>query len=94
VHFSCLDNFGPAGVGTLRVESPTTTQTLAAYSTLTSSVTASAVMRGFQAVPSGPPISARASIWRTAPASGAALGAAVGMIAPLPIRSRRRRRKL
>jgi hypothetical protein len=90
VHFSCLDDFGPAGVGTLRVESPTTTQTLAAYTTLTTSVQSSAVMRGFQTLPSGPPISARSSIWRTAPASGAALGAAIGMIAPLPIRRRRK----
>jgi hypothetical protein len=91
VHFTCLDDFGPAGVGTLRAESPTATQTLAAYTTLTDSVQASAVMRGFQTLPTGPPITARASIWRTAPASGAALGAAIGIVAPLPIRRRRRR---
>jgi hypothetical protein len=90
VHITCLDDFGPAGVGSLRVESPTAGQTLAAYSTLTNSVLTSAVMRGFQTFPTGPPISARASIWRTAPASGAALGAALGIIAPLPIRRRRR----
>jgi hypothetical protein len=90
VHFSCLDDFGPAGVGTLRVESPTTSQTLDAYSTLANSVQASAVMRGYATFTTGPPISARSSIWRTAPASGAALGAAVGFIAPLPIRRRRR----
>lgn len=89
VHFSCLDDFGPAGVGTLRVESPSQSQTLAAYSTLTRTVQESAVMRGFATYPSGPPISARSSIWRTAPASGAALGAAAALILPLPVRRRR-----
>ncbi len=90
VHFACLDDFGAAGVGTLRVESPSATATLAAYQTLTRTVTASAVMRGFQTQSTGPPISARSTIWRTAPASLAAFGAVIGLIAPLPWRRRQK----
>jgi hypothetical protein len=93
VHFTCLDNYTAAGVGSLRVESPTSRQTLGAYQTLTRTVLASAVMRGFSTQLTGPPISARSTIWRTAPASGAAFGAAVGFIAPLPMRRRRQDRK-
>lgn len=91
VRFTCLDDYAAAGVGSLRVESPSTAQTLGAYQTLTRTVLASAVMRGFATQTTGPPISARSTIWRTAPASGAAFGAAVGFIAPIGQRRRRRR---
>jgi hypothetical protein len=93
VHFTCLDDYGAAGVGSLRVESPTTAQTLGAYRTLTQTVLASAVMRGFSTQTTGPPVSARSTVWRTAPASGAAFGAVAGLIAPLPLRRRRLRRE-
>jgi hypothetical protein len=87
---SCLDNFGPAGVGTLRIETPSRAATLAAYARLTDLLHNSAYYLSFfdtqissgtfKAVPSG---------LRTAPASGGALGAAIGFIAPWPIRRRR-----
>ncbi|HWB67427.1 MAG TPA: hypothetical protein VG708_11445, partial [Mycobacteriales bacterium] len=35
-------------------------------------------------------VKSRATFWRTAPASGAAVGLAIGFIAPLPYRRRRR----
>jgi hypothetical protein len=89
VHITCLDDFGPAGVGTLRISSPTTRQTLGAYATLATTLRQVSYLAAFQTLPTGPPISARSSFWTTAPASGAAFGLAIGFIAPLPLRRRR-----
>ncbi|HVY08663.1 MAG TPA: O-antigen ligase family protein [Mycobacteriales bacterium] len=90
VHVSCLDDYGAAGVGTMRISSPSAKQTLHAYDVLTATLQQTSYLAFFDTQASGPPISARASIWRTAPASGAALGVAIGFVAPLPLRRRRR----
>jgi hypothetical protein len=89
VHISCLDDYGAAGVGTMRISSPTSKQTLHAYEQLTATLHQTSYLAYFDTQAKGPPIAARASIWRTAPASGAALGAAIGFVAPLPLRRRR-----
>ncbi|HWB66818.1 MAG TPA: O-antigen ligase family protein [Mycobacteriales bacterium] len=94
VHINCIDDYGPAGVGTLRIESPSTRQTLAAYDTLANTVHHAASLAAYQTFTSGPPISSRATIWKTAPASGAVLGFAIAMLAPLPLRRRVRARRL
>jgi hypothetical protein len=89
-HISCLDDFGAAGVGTLRIEAASRTNTLAAYRTLTSTLHNSAYyLQAFSTAPSTGTMRAVPSGLRTAPASGAALGAAIGCIAPWPIRRRR-----
>ncbi|HEX3705308.1 MAG TPA: O-antigen ligase family protein [Mycobacteriales bacterium] len=92
VHISCLDDYGAAGVGTIRISSPSAHQTIAAYAALATTLRQVSYLKEFATQPSGPPIAARSSLWRTAPASGAALGVAIGFIAPLPLRRRRRRR--
>jgi hypothetical protein len=89
VHISCLDDYGAAGVGTMRISSPSSQQTLHAYDQLTATLRQTSYLTYFETYPKGPPISARSSFWRTAPASGAALGAAIGFVAPLPLRRRR-----
>jgi hypothetical protein len=94
VHITCLDDYGAAGVGTLRISSPSSKQTYDAYAALAVSLRQASYLHYFTTYPTGPPISSRASAWRTAPASGAALGAALGFIAPLPLRRRRPRPQL
>ncbi|HVT21877.1 MAG TPA: O-antigen ligase family protein [Mycobacteriales bacterium] len=89
VRITCLDDYGAAGVGTLRISSPSAEQTLQAYDRLTAVLRGTSYLAYFDTQTTGPPISARASFWRTAPASGAALGAAIGFVAPLPLRRRR-----
>jgi hypothetical protein len=89
VRISCLDNYGAAGVGTMRISSPSAEQTLHAYTQLTATLRQMSYLTYFDTQAKAPPISDRASIWRTAPASGAALGVAVGFVAPLPLRRRR-----
>jgi hypothetical protein len=89
VDISCLDDYGAAGVGTMRISSPSSEQTLRAYDQITATLRQISYLTYFETYPKGPPISARASLWRTAPASGAALGAAIGFVAPLPLRRRR-----
>lgn len=87
---SCLDNFGPAGVGTLRIETPSRSSTLAAYRQLASTLHNSAYyLEFFDTQSSGGTMRAVPSGLRTAPASGAALGAAIGFIVPWPLRRRR-----
>lgn len=88
-HIDCRDDFTAPGVGTLRVESPSPRQTLQAYTTLTSVAARTYYLSAFQTFPTGPPIAARATAWDTAPVSGAVLGLALGLIAPLPLRRRR-----
>jgi O-Antigen ligase len=88
-HISCRDDFTAAGVGTLRVEAPTAKQTLAAYATLGRTAHQALYLTAYQTQPTGSPIAARATLWGTAPASGAALGFAIAWIAPLPLRRRR-----
>jgi hypothetical protein len=88
-HIDCRDDFTGAGLGTLRVSSPSTAQTLEAYTALTQAAHEAYYLGNFQTQPTGPPISARASAWKTAPATGAVLGFALAFIAPLPIRRRR-----
>lgn len=94
VHISCLDDYGAAGVGTMRISSSSATQTLNAYTQLTATLHQTSYLTSFDTQAKGPPISARATIWRTAPASGAALAAAIGFVAPLPLRRRRSLRAL
>lgn len=90
VDISCLDDYSAAGVGTMRISSPSASQTLAAYDNLTATLRQVSYLDAFETLPTGPPIKARSSFWRTAPASGGAVGAAFGFIAPLPFRRRRR----
>jgi hypothetical protein len=90
VHISCLDDYGAAGVGTMRISSPSSDRTLAAYSHLTELFRQTSYLDAFEALSYGPPVKSRATFWRTAPASGGAVGAAIGFIAPLPFRRRRR----
>jgi hypothetical protein len=85
----CRDNYTAPGIGTLRVESPSSGQTLAAYTMLTQRLQQTAYLGDFATFPIGPPVSARATAWDTAPVSGAVLGFALAFIAPLPIRRRR-----
>ncbi|MGN6473287.1 MAG: O-antigen ligase family protein [Mycobacteriales bacterium] len=94
VHISCLDDFGAAGVGTMRISSPSAAETLDAYAELTATLHQTSYLAYFDTQTTGPPISARATLWRTAPASGGALGAAIGFVAPLPLRRRRSLRSL
>jgi hypothetical protein len=89
VHISCLDDYGAAGVGTMRISSPSAQQTLNAYRQLTATLHQVSYLAYFDTQAKGPPITSRSSLWRTAPASGAALGAAIGFVAPLPLRRRR-----
>jgi hypothetical protein len=91
VHISCLDDYGAAGVGTMRISSPSSARTLAAYSHLTATLRQASYLDAFETLSYTPPIKSRATFWRTAPASGGAVGAAIGFIAPLPWRRRRRR---
>ncbi|HVW81458.1 MAG TPA: O-antigen ligase family protein [Mycobacteriales bacterium] len=90
VHISCLDDYGAAGVGTLRISSPSSAQTLNAYAELTATLHQVSYLDAFQTLPYNSPVKSRATFWRTAPASGAAVGFAIGFIAPLPYRRRRR----
>lgn len=90
VHISCLDDYSAAGVGTMRISSPSAARTLAAYDHLTSTLRNVSYLSSFDTQTTGPPIKARSSFWRTAPASGGAVGVAIGFIAPLPYRRRRR----
>ncbi len=90
VHISCLDDYGAAGVGTMRISSPSADRTLAAYSHLTATLRQASYLDAFQTLVYTPPVKSRATFWRTAPASGAAVGLAIGFIAPLPYRRRRR----
>jgi hypothetical protein len=86
----CLDDFGPAGVGTLRIETSSRANTLNAYRTLTETLHNSAYyLQPFSTAASTGTMRSVPSGLRTAPASGAALGAAIGFIAPWPIRRRR-----
>jgi hypothetical protein len=89
-HVDCRDNYTGPGLGTLRIETPSTSQTLRAYTAVKSAADRVYYLADFQAIPAGPPISARATAWQTAPESGAALGFALAFIAPLPLRRRRR----
>jgi hypothetical protein len=89
VHITCLDDYGAAGVGTIRISSPSARQTLHAYDQLTASLHQLSYLAAFDTQAKAPPIASRASLWRTAPASGAALGAAIAFVAPLPLRRRR-----
>jgi hypothetical protein len=89
VSISCLDDYLAAGVGTLRISSPSAAQTLGAYDQLTKTLQQTSYLASFATQATGPPIAARSSLWRTAPASGAALGVAIGFVAPLPLRRRR-----
>jgi hypothetical protein len=86
----CRDDYTAPGLGTLRVEAPTTQQTLHAYATLKSVANRTYYLSDFQTHPTGEPIAARATAWRTAPVSGAVLGFALAFIAPLPFLRRRR----
>jgi hypothetical protein len=90
VHISCLDDYGAAGVGTMRISSPSSSQTLDAYTNLTATLRQASYLDAFQTLSYGNPIKSRATFWRTAPASGGAVGGAIGFIAPLPYRRRRR----
>jgi hypothetical protein len=94
VSISCLDDYLAAGVGTLRISSPSAGRTLAAYDELTKTLQQASYLSSFATQATGPPIAARSSLWRTAPASGAALGVAIGFVAPLPLRRRRAMRAL
>jgi hypothetical protein len=86
---SCLDNFGPAGVGTLRIETASRASTVNAYDTLTRTLhNAAYYLEFFDTQASTGTMKAVPSALRTAPASGAALGAALGFIAPWPLRRR------
>ncbi|HVV75165.1 MAG TPA: O-antigen ligase family protein [Mycobacteriales bacterium] len=93
VHISCLDDYGAAGVGTMRISSPSAKQTLHAYDQLTATFQRTSYLAYFATQATAPPISSRATLWRTAPASGAALAAAIGFVAPLPLRRRRNNTK-
>lgn len=87
---SCLDDFGPAGVGTLRIETPSRAETKNAYRTLTDTLHNSAYyLQAFSTAASTGTMRSVPSVLRTAPASGATLGAAIGFIAPWPLRRRR-----
>lgn len=86
---SCRDDFTAAGVGTLRVQAPTSRQTLVAYTTLRRAAHKAYYLTSYETQATGAPIAARATVWATAPASGAALGFAIAWIAPMPIRRRR-----
>jgi hypothetical protein len=89
-HVSCRDNYTGPGLGTLRVSSPSSAQTLDYYAALKTAADKVYYLAEFQALPAGPPISSRATAWKTAPASGAVLGFALAFIAPLPLRRRHR----
>jgi hypothetical protein len=88
-HIDCRDNFTAPGVGTLRVESRSSGETLQAYTTLKSVAARTYYLSALKTFPAGPPIAARATAWDTAPVSGAVLGLALALIAPLPLRRRR-----
>jgi hypothetical protein len=90
VHLSCLDDYGAAGVGTMRISSSSSAKTLAAYADLTTTLRQASYLDDFTTLATGPPIKSESTLWRTAPASGGAIGAAIGFIAPLPYRRRRR----
>jgi hypothetical protein len=88
-HITCRDDFTAPGVGTLRVESPSSAATLHAYTAMSEAAGRLAYLAQMQTAALGPPIRARATAWQTAPASGAAFGFVIGFVAPLPIRRRR-----
>jgi hypothetical protein len=85
----CRDNYTTPGVGRLRVESPSTTETLRTYTLLADRLHQVAYLADFQTQPISPPVEKRETAWDTAPASGAVLGFAIAFIAPLPLRRRR-----
>lgn len=88
-HISCLDDYGAAGVGTIRISSRSEADTLHAYDQLTATLRQVSYLTSFDTQETGPPVSSRSTLWRTAPASGAALGVAIGFVVPLPLRRRR-----
>jgi hypothetical protein len=90
VNISCLDDYSAAGVGTMRISSASAGKTLAAYDTLTATLRQVSYLDAFETLPTGPPVKSRSTFWRTAPASGGSVGAAIGFVAPLPFRRRRR----
>jgi hypothetical protein len=90
-HVDCRDNYTGPGLGTLRIETPSTSQTLRAYAAVKTAADHVYYLADYEAIPAGPPISARATAWQTAPEAGATLGFALAFIAPLPLRRRRRR---
>ncbi|MBV9486250.1 MAG: O-antigen ligase family protein [Frankiaceae bacterium] len=85
----CRDNYTTPGVGTLRVESPSSTGTLAAYTLLENRLQQVAYLGDYRTQAFSPPIAERETAWNTAPVSGAVLGFALAFIAPLPLRRRR-----
>lgn len=89
VSISCRDDFTAAGVGSLRIESPSSARTLAAYSALAGSAHGVSYLSGYRTVVTSGPVSARPTLFRTAPASAALLGLLASLLAPLPIRRRR-----
>jgi hypothetical protein len=88
-HIDCRDNYTAPGVGTLRVESPSTGETLHAYDLLDTELSRVYYLASYETQPTGDPISSRETLWNTAPVSGGVLGFALAFIAPLPIRRRK-----
>jgi hypothetical protein len=88
-HISCRDDFTAPGVGTLRVESSTESQTLAAFADITADAYRVYYLSGYLTYPKSPPVSSRATPWKTAPISGGVVGFALAFIAPLPLRRRK-----
>jgi hypothetical protein len=88
-HIDCRDDHGAPGVGTLRVESPSSAETLRAYAAMKSDADRVSYLSDFATIPTSPPIADRATGWKTAPVSGAVGGFALALIAPLPFRRRR-----
>jgi hypothetical protein len=84
----CRDDYTAPGVGTLRVESPSTAATLHAYSAIDAELSRVYYLATFETHPTAAPVSSRATAWETAPVSGAVLGFALAFIAPLPLRRR------
>ncbi|HWB67896.1 MAG TPA: O-antigen ligase family protein, partial [Mycobacteriales bacterium] len=56
VHISCLDDYGAAGVGTMRISSPSADRTLAAYSHLTATLRQASYLDAFQTLVYTPPV--------------------------------------
>lgn len=88
-HISCRDDFTSPGVGTLRVESSSATQTLAAFTDITADAYRVYYLNGYLTYPKSAPVASRATPWKTAPVSGGVLGFALAFIAPLPLRRRK-----
>lgn len=89
VSVSCRDDFTAAGAGSLRIESPSAARTVAAYSALSSRAHGAAYLSAYRTIVTSGPVRARATLWRTAPASAALLGLLASLLAPLPLRRRR-----